>query len=297
MTRHAILFGLNYEHTMCDESNSYHVHGTEQRKEFEGLKPLKGSINDVKKMKKMLSNESFHFDNIRTFTDNTCPSENCPKEFCCDKTTVSGILEEMNSLDQRSIDEQLEVAWIHFSGHAVPVYDDSYDERDWYDECIVPSDFRTNGYISDDCIREVLKKFNPSTKVVCVFDCNHSGTIGDLKYRFLECGESVHREHNKTTCEAKIILIGACQDSSSAFEMENKNKNRTEEVDGEDKKYSGGLTTSIVTSIKRMGGDPKQIGIHKMMKKVRKQVDKKVFNSQYPELTCSYFIEENETLF
>nr|QOI90629.1 hypothetical protein HWQ62_00498 [Pyramimonas orientalis virus] len=210
MARQAILFGLNYEETLCAP---YQVPGS-----YETLNSLKGSINDVKNVEKMLSSPGWNFESIRVFTDATCSNDECPKKCCPDRTTAEGIKQEMTALAERSKKDNLEIAWIHFSGHGISMYDENCDERDWYDECILPSDFKDSGPISDDSIREILLKFNPNTKVICVFDCNHSGTIGDLKYRFLESGEAVHREHNNAACPSKVIIISGCMDDQSAIE-------------------------------------------------------------------------------
>lgn len=327
--RQAILFGLNYETTLpsaeteveCDPS--YKLYTIEKPLEFEGLKALKGSINDVNNMKGMLS--EWKFDDIRTFTDDVCPNAKCPHaHLVTNQTTASGIIEEMNALAARSVDEDLEVAWIHFSGNGASKYDESYDERDWYDECIVPSDFRTAGYVSDDAIRNVLQKFNPNTKVVCVFDCSHSGTIGDLKYRFLESGDSVHREHNQAACEAKVVFISGCSDTQTAVEVppaeqlkieldldtetcqvkkckndkkDNTSKGPREEKNESDNTFNGAMTSSLLNAVKALGNVPETIRIHELVQTIRTTLKEKVYNAQHPELTCSYFIEEEETLF
>ena len=277
MARHAVLFGLNY-----------------QKNPFKGIGPLRGSFEDVKMMKELLSGNDFHFDDIRSFTDD----EN---DKARDGTTYDGIITELRALAQRSVDLKLEVAWIHFSGIGTQSYDTSWDERDWYDECIVPSDFERyikQGYLKDDRIRQVLRTFDPLTKVVCVFDCNASATIGDLKYKFMDNGAlAVQRQHNMDACEAKVILIGACRDDASASEVGNKTK--VEEMTSGEKSetYHGALTKALVTNIQKWGGDPSRIGIHKLMNLLRVQVDSDVMKLQIPQLSCSYFVEEDETLF
>ena len=308
-SRHAVLFGLNYETTLpsqeCNVDDSYKHFTVDKKFTFQGLRALKGSVNDVNKIKAMLSD--WHFDDIRTFTDElVCPNSNCPRAHLAptNQTTAAGILQEMNALAMRSVDENLEVAWIHFSGNGISRYDNSYDERDWYDECVVPSDFKTAGHVSDDDIREVLRKFNPDTKVICVFDCGHSGTMGDLKYRFLESGDSVHStirtrwstmmlEHNKDACEAKVVLISGCSDAQVTVEIPNGNR---EEKD-DDNNYSGALTSSLLDAVKSLGSVPESIKIHELVQTIRTTLKEKVYNSQHPELTCSYFIEKEDTLF
>ena len=75
---------------------------------------------------------------------------------------------------------------LSFSGHGSQVYDRNRDEKDGKDECILPSDFKRIGVITDDRFQQLLNMFWEGTKVVCilVFDCCHSGTIRDLTYKY-----------------------------------------------------------------------------------------------------------------
>ena len=277
MARHAILFGLNYEKTLPEEKPS--------RTECAGLQPLRGSINSVQKMRKMLASDQFNFDDIRTFTDDKEGSS-----VAAHGTTAYGIWYEMRALALRSHIEELEVAWIHFSGRAVQVLDDNSDERDGYDQCIVPSDFKQHGLIPDDKIREILATFHPDTRVVCVFDCDNSGTIGDLKYRYLEAGGGFQTQHRRSqafsACKANILLFGASGDSASAPEIQDDTGS-----------YSGSLTNAVVDSIQRMGGDPKTVNTPLLLDDIRAHVYEKYFNPQMAQLTCSYLLREGDTLF
>lgn len=252
MSRHAVLFGLNYEET------------PEAR--------LRGCVNDVLNMKDVLQSPEYHFDDVRALTTGTT-------------TTARNILTEMDNLASRSHVHNLEVAWIHFSGHGCSVTDLTGDERDGKDECIVPSDFRRVGVVSDDLIRTILRKFNPKTKVVCIFDCCHSGTIGDLKYRYIS-SNTVHTEHTGAPCPAKVMMLSGCSDTQTSADAYNVNNAY---------KFSGAMTSCLITSMKEMG-EPDKIKIHELIVKLRDILKEKQF-TQVPQLCASYFVRNDETLF
>ena len=154
MKSSALLFGLNYA-------------GTDSA--------LNGCINDVRNVKQYLE-DSLGFSDVEMFDDEQSP----------ERTSGAGIIRSMRELVAKSWAEQLDVVWIHYSGHGTHVLDAGSDEVDGRDECVCPSDYMTGGLVSDDAISRVLRGFNPATKVVCVFDCCHSGTIADLSWRYLD---------------------------------------------------------------------------------------------------------------
>lgn len=256
MTKHAILFGLNYTATPSAR--------------------LRGCINDVRNMEHLLKSSPYEFNDVRVFTD----------EDAVKRTTACGILQEMNNLASRSWQDALEVAWIHFSGHGCSVRDLTGDEKDGLDECIVPSDFQTSGVVADDYIKSVLRNFNPKTKVICIFDCCHSGTIGDLKYRYLSNRTPVV-EHVGEACKAPILLISGCRDdqtSADAYNVQNAHK------------FSGAMTSCLIASLQTLGNQPSQINIHTLVDTLRDTLRAKRF-SQVPQLCTSYELSGTENLF
>lgn len=251
MKSHAILFGINYDKTPNAR--------------------LRGCVNDVENVSKRLKNE-YHFDDVRVFTDKDR------------QTTASGLLQEMNNLAARSWHEQLDRAWIHFSGHGCSVRDISGDERDGLDECIVPADFQRVGVVPDDYIRNILRNFNPKTRVVCVFDCCHSGTIGDLKYRYLNANRR-YVEHGQTPCRAPILLISGCRDnqtSADAFNVNNAHQ------------FSGAMTSCLLQCLENK--DPNATKVHLLLGELRDKLREKRF-TQVPQLCSSFVVDESTTLF
>jgi len=82
-----------------------------------------------------------------------------------------------------------DAVFTHYSGHGGKVRDDDGDEKDGYDETLVPVDFQSAGQIRDDDVFTTL--VGPMAKGVtmtCVYDCCHSGTVLDLPYVFVADG-------------------------------------------------------------------------------------------------------------
>lgn len=246
----ALLFGLNYDRTPDAR--------------------LRGCINDVQNMELFLKN---HFDDIRVLTDLSH----------YDRTTGRGILEELNQLAERSHKEQLDRVWIHFSGHGCSVRDMGVrDELDGKDECLVPADFKTAGVVPDDFIKQCLRRFRPETKVVFVADCCHSGTIGDLRYRYINRNQKMV-ENWQTPCPAKVMLLSGCMDNQTSADAFNVNRMR---------KYSGAMTSCLLQAFREMGPQAK---VFDLLDRVRLKLRQKRF-TQYPQLTCSVEIDETECL-
>jgi hypothetical protein len=257
MTKHAILFGINYTETSSAR--------------------LKGCVNDVLNMKTLLSSDMYMFDDIKVFTD----------QDRVNRTTACGILQEMNNLASRSWKESLEVAWIHFSGHGCSVRDLTGDEKDGMDECIIPSDFMKSGVVSDDYIRNTLRNFNPKTKVICVFDCCHSGTMGDLKYRYIDTKHPPLVEHDGEPCKSPIIMFSGCKDEQTSADAYNVNNAH---------KYSGAMTSCLITSLLNLGNRPVEIKIYSLFEELNRTLKSKLF-TQIPQLCSSYELKIDETLF
>lgn len=154
-------------------------------------------------------------------------------------TTKNGMLERLNELALLSHNELLDFAFIHYSGHGSYVKDKSFDERDGKDECIIPSDCETNGYILDDDISKILSTFNSNTKVVCIFDCCHSATICDVKYSWE--GQFKRRIENiNSRIKAKVLTLSGCLDEQTSADAYIRERN----------KYAGALTNTLLSILK-----------------------------------------------
>ena len=127
---------------------------------------------------------------------------------------------------------------LHYAGHGTNVRDTSGDEDDQKDEVLVPSDFRQNGYITDDYINLVLQKLNPKCRVILLFDCCHSGTIADIQYQTQEPGKFTLKNQNKI--QAPIVMYSGCTDPQQSADAYNINNQ---------KKWSGAMTSSFIRAL------------------------------------------------
>lgn len=126
---------------------------------------LRGAVNDVKKMKVLLTTKfEFPEENIEVLTDS--------------QATHDGIIE---AIQDHLIEptQAGDIVVLHFSGHGSQMKDGDDDERDGFDETLVPHDSRQPGKydISDDQIRGLLSLLAEKTNnITFVFDSCHSGT-------------------------------------------------------------------------------------------------------------------------
>ena len=249
MKSKAILFGINYVYTPSSR--------------------LRGCVNDVKNMGNYLS-EKEHYDVVKIYTD-----EDDEK-----KTRGNSIINKIYKLALDSHRYKLKKVWIHFSGHGCGIDDRTGDESDGKDECILPSDYQQCGVITDDLIKRVLRHFHKNTTVTCVFDCCHSGTIGDLKYVYKNDRNCPEKINKLSKCQSNICLISGCMDDQTSADAYN--------VQGK-RQFSGAMTSCLLMVLK----DEKNI--HKVIRNLRQLLRQKRF-TQYPILSSSFIIPTNYCL-
>ena len=187
MSARALLFGLNYT---TDAANK-----------------LSGCINDVNNVAAFLQTTRPDIA-VQVFTD-------VDSYASC---TRAGILRALAGLvDAVNSNPSCDFVWIHYSGHGASVRDTSGDEADGCDECLVPVDFRTAGFITDDELQTILARFSrPTTKVVCIMDSCHSGTVCDLKYRWVSPTSAVLDAARAGRMTAKVVLLSGCMDAQTS---------------------------------------------------------------------------------
>lgn len=186
---------------------------------------LNGCINDVRNIATFLRSELGMPCDV--FTDDVNKRE----------TSAMGIVQKLYELATLSYREKLDLVWIHYSGHGSYIVDRSGDETDGKDECLVPADYAKAGLISDDYLASLFALFNPKTKVIAVFDCCHSGTIGDLKFSW-EGPSKCTIENAKSRAQAKVISISGCLDDQVSMDAF---------LEGQ---YAGALTTCLLQALK-----------------------------------------------
>ena len=250
----AILFGLNYKHCKSGQLN--------------------GCINDVNMFSKYL-NEEYELD-VEKYTDDVNRME----------TSKLGIITKLYDLALETHSKNLDFVWIHYSGHGSYVNDTrrNGDENDRRDECLVPSDYETSGMLVDDQIQQILSFINPKTKVFCIFDCCHSGTIADLKYSWRNPKKPLI-ENIKSRIKTKIISISGCKDNQTSSDAYNIL---------DDDKYAGALSAFLLICLK----ENKSItnDVFALVDKLRKKLKSNGY-SQYPILCSSFNLTKNKSIF
>jgi hypothetical protein len=250
MKSKAVLFGINYINNPNAE--------------------LRGCINDVNNMGRLLK-EKGNFDSVKIYTDDVNEK----------KTRKHSIINSLYKLALDSNRFKLERVWIHFSGHGTHIIDRNGDEADRRDECIVPSDYRYNGIITDDILKRIFRYFYKDTKVTCVFDCCHSGTIGDLKYEYGVIGHDVINVNERSSkCKAPIILISGCMDNQTSADAYNVRGLR---------QFSGAMTSCLILALQN------NKCIYDVIKNLREHLMEKQF-TQIPQLTSSFELKGDELL-
>jgi hypothetical protein len=253
----AVLFGLNY--------------GKSKNK-------LRGCINDVR-----------HMTDFLTVTCKIpCDAYADSTDAGARATTASGMTEKLSEVAKESITRDFELVVIHYSGHGFYVPDESRDEADGQDECLIPSDIETSRVVvTDDVLASILKTFNPSTKIVCVFDCCHSGTMLDLPYCWDGAGRRTGAPAATPTTEGpKILCLSGCRDDQSSLDAYNVNGGGV---------FSGVMTSCLLSVIKK---DPRLMhDIFLLYESLKQEMKSKQFlDDQYP-LLCSSYDLENDRVF
>lgn len=208
MKSKAYLFGLNYA-------------------DNDSLR-LNGCINDVNNMAQFLR------------TSLGMPCEVITDDVNKKDTSAMGMLNKLYQIALTTFSEDLDFVWIHYSGHGASILDRDGDEKDGYDEALVPWDVQKMGVIPDDYMQCLFTYFNPKTRVVVVFDCCHSGTIGDVMYSW-EGPTNVAVENIYCEVPSRIITLSGCLDTQTSADAFN--------VLG-DKKYVGAMTACLLLTLK-----------------------------------------------
>lgn len=183
-TKRAISFGINYYGTSYE---------------------LRGCINDCNAIRKILT-ERCGFDpkNIELVTDS--PQNKI-------KPTRDIILQKLKEYVNKT--KKGDTLFVHYSGHGSYIRDVEGDEIDQKDEVICPCD---NSIIKDDELYEILvKNFPKGARLICVFDCCHSGSALDLPLRYTHSNTFVNE--NKIRYDDKdkfIIMISGCLDDQTS---------------------------------------------------------------------------------
>jgi metacaspase-1 len=133
---------------------------------------LSGCHDSVEKMKRFVLNQGFNPANIRILMDDgKCTPPNKAEILAAIRWLVQGA-QPGDSL------------FLHYSGHGGQLPHATGDEKDGYDDTLVPLDYHCAGQIRDaDLLRELILPLPAGVLMTAVIDC-HSGSLLDLPYEF-----------------------------------------------------------------------------------------------------------------
>lgn len=184
-----------------------------------------------------------------------------------EQPTRANILKYLDKLVEKS-NKGCSSLWFHYAGHGIYINDKNKDEKDFKDECIVSSDERL---ITDDEFRQrFTTRINKNTKLFCLMDCCHSGTIMDLRYKYRSANTKSVIQNNINT-NANIIALSGCRDDQTSADAWMKGN------------WVGALTTCFLDTLKDTNYKPSLLN---MVEKTRELLRKNRF-TQIPQLTAS----------
>lgn len=203
------------------------------------------------------------------------------------QATRREIINGLNDLINNKI-KKGDIVYIHFSTHGQPVEDYSGDEKDGWDESIVPYDagsrYSKNGYdgskhITDDELKDyvsrIRNKIGPEGALYVVMDACHAGSLskGELetmrgtneglsrsgkKYSFANAENKQHYRLQSGAKLAPTLFLEACT-----------SKERNSEISVKGKEY-GSLSYMVYLSLKHLNIGTKPAEFEYVVKSVVK---------------------------
>jgi hypothetical protein len=233
---------------------------------------LYGCINDIINIKNMLIDAyDYNASNIIMLRDdnkNMLPNRN-------------NIINHLTNVINES--HKYNELWIHYSGHGSRIIDNNYDENDGYDEVVVPCDFQTEGFITDDVIFNIIK--NSKCRTIIVMDCCNSGSVCDLQWSFENIENSFNKYMNpnrEILSNPNIFMISGCKDDQYSNDI----------YSSENYQSCGALT---YTMIKCLRNSHHNIGLFILYDNICNELINNGFPNQLPILSSS--IENPQHIF
>ena len=152
---------------------------------------LKGCINDICDIYRLLKDNGYTYFSI--LADSILPSEIIYNRYS--SPTRENIISYIKNLISSTIDG--DHIYIHYSGHGSQINTLYGEEHDSMNEVLVPLDYTTSGFISDNYLRTII--INPllekKVKLRIILDCCHSGTALDLKYNLYLNNKDIKKDN------------------------------------------------------------------------------------------------------
>ena len=249
---------------------------------------LEGCVNDAVQVYDMLTEElDYQPSSITMLVDDNVGDSKPGNISLPSKHNIIKALSTLVELAKTGCQE----IWVHYSGHGYYRQDHGSDEKDGYDELLIPSDYSQSGFISDDLIYKLFSSKLPDTcHAVVIMDCCHSGTMLDLRYKYRVALDNKHLIENDRITNNNVICISGCRDEEVSQEAQYFER---QEQNGGKLKTCGAMTLSLIATLQRY-----DYNIHAsvLIKEMRKQLTGWGF-SQRPQLTSSFPIKDTTIIF
>jgi len=198
---------------------------------------LNGCINDMNNLNKYLLKENYQKSNIKLLSDD---SKNLP--------TKKNILDSFKLMLKKA--KSGDQCVFTYSGHGFQTYNTDGSEIDGRDECLL------------------------SSKLFCLMDCCHSGTILDLRYnyKYTILNKQFYENKKETIPQGEVVMISGCMDKQYSMDAYIKNK------------YQGAMTNSFLENVS------KSINWSALVNKMRDTLIKGSF-TQVPQLSSGRMIK------
>jgi hypothetical protein len=177
---------------------------------------LNGCCTDAYNIKEMLLNRfGFLNENIIILTDDNI---SITKE-----SNTSNIEDALNQLVDKG-NKNAKLIVIFYSGHGTQNPNNIGDdfEIDGKDECWVLTDYKSNGYFTDDKLRsQFLNRLNKNVNVLIISDSCNSGSMADLSWTYNSSTKKVANTKTKVdNLKPNIWQISGCMDPQYSEELE-----------------------------------------------------------------------------
>ncbi len=190
---------------------------------------LSGCINDVLEVKDLLvSHYGYRHEDILLMTDDTVykPTK---------QNLLDGLAWLLNGATATLFKRQVtplppgSTLVFYYSGHGSGTVDVSGDEADKQDEVLVPLDYQTKGFITDDYLRSnFCLKLPNGVSCTAIVDACQSGTVFDLRWGTeFKLGTAIepftddltlYQQQKIPETAAKVVTLSGCLDNQYSYD-------------------------------------------------------------------------------
>ena len=212
--------------TLSNEKKALVIGINYNEDQFKG-NDLNGCVNDMNNLVSFLHTKCFFLkEDVKTLCNSEASRENIENEL-----TKLVVFSHQNPGSE---------IWLSYSGHGSNVT--SLTEEDSKSEVICPSDYASNGIITDSWIQHnFVQGLEKTTKVFVLMDCCNSGSNLNLPYRY-QYDDVTSNDSSYTIDElvnlCNIVKISGCEDDQTSADY----------FERKDNEFQGALTNGFLHS-------------------------------------------------